>query len=129
MYWKSQKFPIYTNCTYSYDSSYHLAHDVRINLTGIWLCDDGGEYYIRQIQNSPMVYWAGLSQRGVGDYFANVFRGSLNSAGIITGKWTDVPYAQANSLGNLTLQLENNGSRLRAIQKSGGFGGSIWNKV
>ncbi|MDM5223547.1 hypothetical protein QUF86_23015 [Peribacillus sp. NJ11] len=100
----------------------------RTDLTGTWVCDDGGEYYIRQIQNSSLIYWVGLSQRGVGDHFANVFRGVLDPAGVITGKWTDVPYARANSLGSITLRVEDDGRKLRAIQKTGGFGGSVWTK-
>ncbi|MED3997957.1 hypothetical protein P4647_25570 [Peribacillus frigoritolerans] len=100
------------------------------DLTGTWLCDDGGDYYIRQIQpgNRSWIYWAGLSQRGVGDDFANVFRGERKPTGFITGIWTDVPYGRANNLGSITLRIEDNGRTLRAIEKAGGFAGSVWTK-
>lgn len=100
------------------------------DLTGTWFCDDGGAYYIRQLTpgNHSAIFWAGMSQRGVGDHFSNVLDGVLNPTGQITGRWADVPYGTARSLGSITLKVEDNGRRLRAIQKTGGFGGSVWTK-
>lgn len=130
MDWRMQSYPHQIQTV-----QLHPSHQVissilpsRMNLTGTWQCNDGGEYYITHFTSLNWVYWAGLSQQGVGDDFANVFRGHLSSTGVITGNWTDVPYGRANSLGTITLQVADNGRRLIATQQTGGFGGTIWTK-
>src|SRR5437762_7032828 len=67
------------------------------NLTGTYMADDGGIYYLQQSGNT--LWWAGLSldrelpadfvwHRGL--YFHNVFRGIINSDNTIIGEWSDV---------------------------------------
>ncbi|PGM15572.1 hypothetical protein [Bacillus thuringiensis] len=134
MYWVTQAFPGYKNFVCPYNLIYHFVQDsdFRIDLTGTWKCDDGGLYYIRQVPmgTDVMIFWAGLSQQGVGDYFSNVFIGILQRTGIIDhGRWVDVPYGNARSFGDMTLRVEDNGKKLRAIEKTGGFGGSVWTRL
>src|SRR5438552_1137645 len=62
---------------------------IEVNLTGIWNCNDGGIYYIRQVSNE--IWWFGNSSNNA---FSNVFHGQL-SGSTITGKWSDVPLGKA----------------------------------
>src|SRR5262249_34921894 len=67
------------------------------NLTGTYMADDGGIYYLQQ--SGSTLWWAGLSldrelppdfvwHRGL--FFTNVFRGTINSDNTIVGEWSDV---------------------------------------
>ena len=91
------------------------------DFTGKWRCNDGGMYFIRQIDSE--LWWYGQSQ-DAGRSWSNVFHGRIQG-NKINGKWADTPKGQTRSFGNISLQIiENN--KLRAINKSGGFGGSEW---
>lgn len=124
MYRESQANPVYTN---------------QLNLTGAWQCNDGGAYFIRQFTDLAFlrVVWLGLSQRGLGDHFTNVFSGLMvpptflprGISPTISGNWADVPRGATKSSGRLEIRVEDNGRRLRAIQRTGGFGGSIWTRL
>lgn len=64
-------------------------------MTGIWLGDDGGTYYLRQIGN--VVWWIGLSGGIDGRTYSNVFRGTMTTQSIdnerinvINGEYVDV---------------------------------------
>ncbi|MFI2801185.1 hypothetical protein ACH2G3_25420 [Bacillus cereus] len=131
---ETKYFPLYTDPVHSS----HLTHsDFRINLTGAWLCDDGGAYFIRHHSFEPYVSkidWLGLSERGLGNHFTNVFFGTMLSLyspykTSISGDWADVPRGRTTSSGILELQIEDYGRKLRAIRKSGGFGGSVWTRL
>lgn len=94
-------------------------------LTGIWSCNDGGVYYIRQ--RDAEVVWFGqqcLAPERV-PTFANVFVGTLSGTRI-RGSWADVPYG--DSRGSGTLQLDVSGSVIRGSAGTG-FGGSEWRRV
>jgi hypothetical protein len=95
-----------------------------IDLTDVWIADDGGAYYLRQIGSS--LWWAGLSDRGRGFSFANVFRGRLLQNDTISGSWADVPRGKILSNGGMLLSIQ--GSELRKLRESGGFGGSVWRR-
>lgn len=92
------------------------------NLTGRWSCNDGGTYYLRQIGKE--LYWCGEAGFG-GQLWANVFSGSIRDGRII-GKWADVPKGQSSEAGNLVLEIKNQGTVLRSVEKTGGFKGSRW---
>jgi hypothetical protein len=47
-----------------------------INLTGIWKANDGGTYYIRNIDND--VWWLGISSNDDGKTFSNVLKGQIH---------------------------------------------------
>jgi hypothetical protein len=102
------------------------------DLTGVWLCDDGGLYYIRQGEDGS-VTWAGLQDSGFhkGMGFTNVFRGSLSGDGsFVTGEWADVPRGATASSGTIVLGIwdDASGRRLERVpeETTGGFGGSTW---
>lgn len=102
------------------------------NLTGVWQCDDGGLYYIRQGEDGS-VTWAGLQDSGFhkGMGFTNVFSGSLTDGGsFVRGDWADVPRGATTGSGIILLGIWDDRSGLRLEQvpeeTTGGFGGSKW---
>jgi hypothetical protein len=90
------------------------------DLTGTWMCNDGGTYYVRHVGNE--IAWFGESSS-----FSNVFLGTLKN-GTITGDWADVPKRSILQSGTLTLKLEA-GDTLKRTAVTGGFGGSEWHRV
>jgi hypothetical protein len=95
------------------------------DLTGVWQCDDGGHYYIRQF--GPEIFWFG-EQSPMHPEWTNVAHGKFYGEGRIRLSWADVPKGGAISGGILILQTEN-GDSFTAVSKSGGFGGSNWMRV
>jgi hypothetical protein len=92
-----------------------------IDLTGIWNCDDGGMYYIRQFGTT--VWWYGEHDPNTPDW-SNVMRGTI-SGSTINADWTDVPKGSIMQYGMLKLQIQSN-NKIVAISKTGGFAGSVW---
>jgi hypothetical protein len=107
--------------------SYHLPQQISIPneaLTGVWLCDDGGQYLIRHIGDD--VWWYGLSKK---KGWSNIYHGTIyHPTNSIDGKWLDVPYLSYGNNGELTIEIDPSLTQLKAIGKTGGFGGSVWNK-
>jgi len=102
------------------------------DLTGVWQCDDGGLYYIRQSADGS-VTWTGLQDSGFhkGMEFTNVFHGSLSDDGnFIRGEWADVPRGSTASSGTIVLGIWDDASGRRLLrvddETTGGFGGSTW---
>ncbi len=93
------------------------------DLTGSWRCDDGGTYYVRQAGNE--IWWYGESGDG-GRSWSNVFYGYIQGNRIV-GKWADVPHGQNQGLGEMTMEIQAI-NRLKAMRKTGGFGGSEWTR-
>ena len=128
MHWEPEFYRNYPNQSIPYpnvsDNYYRpIYYD---ELTGRWDCDDGGIYYIHQ--SGSKVYWLGQSrdQSYQGHSWSNVFIGDI-VGGLIHGEWGDVPYGVNYGHGRLSLKIENTG-RLVAIDKIGGFSGSLWKK-
>ena len=94
-----------------------------INLTGQWNCDDGGTYFLRQIGN--VLWWYGGSA-DAGASWSNVFRGIVQG-NQINGQWADVPKGRNLSSGKMSLAIEP-AFTLKAISKTGGFGGGTWTR-
>ena len=105
----------------------------QIDLTGIWIADDGSRYYMRQIGNT--LWWAGFSDDAVAwalDYhrglqFTNVFQGNVVGSSIV-GDWADVPRGSNLNSGTLTLNVVT-GSVLQRQSATGGFGPSVWQRT
>jgi hypothetical protein len=93
------------------------------NLTGRWTCNDGGKYYLHQRGN--VLWWLGESGDN-GATWTNVFQGQIAGAQI-SGKWADVPQGRIMSSGVMVLQVVNP-NYLKAITRTGGFGGSEWRR-
>jgi hypothetical protein len=94
-----------------------------IDLTGVWQCDDGGIYYVRQLGTT--VWWYGELDPNAPNW-SNVMRGSI-SGGTINAEWSDVPKGSVMQNGNLVLQIVSN-NELVAVSKTGGFAGSHWTR-
>ncbi|MCK9441920.1 MAG: hypothetical protein M0Q13_10935 [Methanothrix sp.] len=94
-----------------------------IDLTGVWNCDDGGIYYVRQLGST--VWWYGELDPNAPNW-SNVMRGAI-SGNMINADWSDVPKGSVMQNGNLVLQIASN-NKLVAISKTGGFGGSVWTR-
>ena len=109
------------------------------DLTGVWHGNDGGTYYLRQLGNE--IWWLGLS-RDQGRTFANVFHGTTAPDALnvtISGEWADIPVGVGGArsgghaiLVGLAVAGEGTGSLatvLSAVERTGGFGGSGWQKL
>ncbi len=107
------------------------------DLTGTYSADDGGIYFIRQLDDGS-VTWAGLHQDGFhnGLMFTNVFQGHLQSDGLtVVGDWVDVPRGGSLNGGTLTFEIIPGDEfgfelpvQLNKIDagSTGPFGGSTW---
>lgn len=111
-----------------------LAFDpAKVQLTGAWLANDDGVYYIRQIGNK--VWWNGMSgQAGrpesLGREWNNVAAGELKSDLTIDLDWADVPRGGILGDGTLKFKVEataDGNTQLTKVSETGtGFGGEIF---
>jgi hypothetical protein len=108
------------------------------NLTGTYMADDGGIYYLQQ--SGSTLWWAGLSldrqlpadyvwHRGL--YFTNVFRGIMNSDNTVMGEWSDVSRGMTLNSGTLTVKIDSSGgvTKLTKLTATGGFGATTWTRT
>jgi len=104
------------------------------NLTGVWVGDDRGTYYIREVSGTGEIAWLGehpeaepTTPTGGGQQWVNVFMGQREGRRI-SGEWTDVPKGEIPNEGRLGLAIVNE-NLLRIETKSGGFGGNSFRRV
>jgi hypothetical protein len=105
-----------------------------MNLTGAWIADDGGLYYLRQIRND--LWWQGMNgaktgnEATLGKEWNNVLHGTIGHDLRIQADWADVPRGEILGHGTLTLQVveEKDGmATIRKLDETGtGFGGDVW---
>lgn len=93
------------------------------DLTGRWRGNDGGSYYLRQA--GSQLWWYGQSGDN-GTAWSNVFHGRIQGNQVI-GDWVDVPHGRNMNRGEMLLQILGP-NQLRAVHKTGGFGGSEWTR-
>ena len=105
----------------SADDSFLVAQSSSLN--GVWNCNDGGVYFVRQVGNE--VWWYGQSSDG-GTTWSNVFRGVIRGNQVV-GRWADVPKGSVRGYGEMTLSISN-ASRLSKISGGQNFGGSVWSR-
>ena len=79
-----------------------------IDLTGTWAGDDGGVYFVRQLDD--VVWWNGMSSRDgppadLGRDWNNVGRGILGDDLRIVADWSDVPRGGVGGHGTVTFQV------------------------
>ncbi|MFJ8354083.1 hypothetical protein ACIQ69_11930 [Bacillus paramycoides] len=128
-------YPIHNGGFNPYDLHYkqNPESDIRqTSLTGIWRCNDGGLYYIRELGQGSQtsIWWAGLSDNGAGYNFTNVFSGNHGVGGQwIDGHWSDVPRGRILSSGDLSLDVSSDFRTLKKYHQTGGFAGSVWTKI
>jgi hypothetical protein len=96
------------------------------NLSGSWLADDKGTYYLRQIGDE--LWWVGVSAGLMypGLESCTIFHGSVTDSGV-TGEWSAVPRGALHGHGTLTLRRADNNQLLR-VEEIGGFGASTWRR-
>lgn len=92
-------------------------------ISGIWTCDDGGTYYIRQIGDA--VFWYGENS-SANPAWSNVANGKIYG-NIIQLEWADVPKGKTMSSGHAVLKVHYD--QLIAVNKTGEFVGSIWDRA
>lgn len=97
------------------------------SLTGTWMANDGGMYFLRQIGDT--LWWLGLSGGLLhpGLQFCNVFHASVTESAV-SGEWSDVPRGATSCRGTLTLRPAGEDQLLR-VAESGGYGASIWRRT
>jgi hypothetical protein len=86
------------------------------NLSGKWIGDDGGAYYISQsgfpgTGVTPKIWWFGSNSLGENTGFSNVFLGEMKDGDpsgkwIISGEWADVPMGKTSGNGEIVLVVE-----------------------
>lgn len=121
--------------TFSTFAQNDLAQSIQFNLTGIWKADDGGTYYIRNIDKN--VWWLGIGSNDDGKTFSNVLKGYINETNkILKADWADIPLGNNKYYGTLTLSIDSNTTLHKVNESSynnGGiasccFGASIWQR-
>ncbi|HWH36676.1 MAG TPA: hypothetical protein VNT28_02745 [Candidatus Limnocylindrales bacterium] len=83
-----------------------------VDISGAWSGNDGGVYYIKQIDSC--VWWSGLSDfegQVPGQEWVMTFRGTLGSDGVLHGEFVDVKGTNPGS-GTMTI-------RIRAEEREG----------
>jgi hypothetical protein len=103
----------------------------KTDLTGAWLGDDAGIYYLRQV--GKQVYWNGMSGQGgspgqLGREWNNVAHGELADDVTVELHWADVPRGGILGAGTLTWKVEerDGSTRLRKTADTGsGFGARL----
>jgi len=105
-----------------------------MKLTGAWIADDGGVYYLRQIGND--LWWQGMSgietgsEATLGKEWNNVLHGTIGHDLRIQADWADVPRGEVYGHGTLSLQVVPGRDGMTTIRKLGesgtGFGGGVW---
>jgi hypothetical protein len=93
------------------------------DLTGVWTGNDGGTYYLRQINN--VVWWFGEDD-AENPSWSNIAHGRLNGK-TINLEWTDVPKGSITQNGTLVIKVVDN-NKLILQTEVGGFGGSEWTR-
>ena len=96
---------------------------IGVNISGRWQGNDGGIYYLRQLGNE--VWWYG-EYSATNPNWSNVFKGKLQGNQLV-GQWADVPKGSILQSGEMVIEVTSNNT-LRAISKTGGFGGSEWTR-
>lgn len=94
------------------------------DLTGVWNCDDGGMYYVRQLGNQ--VWWYG-EKSTESPVWSNVMQGTL-TGDTIDASWADVPKGSVMQYGHLVIKVASRTS-MTALSKTGGFAGSAWTRA
>jgi hypothetical protein len=104
-----------------------------IDLTGTWAGNDGGVYYVRQLDS--IVWWNGMSSRDqppevLGKDWNNVGRGEIQEDLSIVSEWADVPRGGVGGSGTVTFQIGADTDGNLQITKTGGTGSgrgdSLW---
>jgi hypothetical protein len=94
--------------------------------SGIWVANDGGWYFLWQLDTD--LWWVGVSagQLCPGLEYCNVYHASVTGPNI-TGDWSDVPRGATSNGGSLALALRDD-NVLYKVSDTGGFGPASWQR-
>ncbi|HEY9604851.1 MAG TPA: hypothetical protein V6C85_24825 [Allocoleopsis sp.] len=95
-----------------------------LDLTGKWQCNDGGTYYLRQLDNQ--LWWYG-EKSATNPNWSNVLKGTIEGYNI-SGQWADVPKGTVQQNGDMVIQVVD-ANHFKAVKKTGGFAGSEWTRL
>ncbi len=98
-------------------------YNVESNLTGGWIGNDSGFYYIRESDNT--VWWYAEHPKL---QWAHVFLGT-KKGNKITGEWVDLPKGKTTNKGRLDLTIDFPGRSLRRTSEDDTFPGTYWSKI
>lgn len=102
------------------------------DLTGAWAGDDGGIYYLRQLDS--FLWWSGMSGRAgtpdqLGREWSNVARGVVTGVSVDVN-WADIPRGDIRDGGAMKLSVEDDGTGnariVKVSEQSGDFGNKTW---
>ncbi|MBN3894304.1 MAG: hypothetical protein HWQ41_03220 [Nostoc sp. NOS(2021)] len=106
----------------SYLKQTFLISQVNFDLNGVWRSNDGGVYYVRQINNQ--LWWYGESA-GI---YTNVFQGTIIGNAVI-GQWVDVPKGINRNAGSLSILIISNNQFVQStLQSQSGFYPTQWTR-
>ncbi len=113
------------------DSEYRPSSDCQKDITGRWVANDGGKYYISQ-NNGNKIWWLGSDKFESGEGWTNVFHGYRSDmfGKVIYGQWQDIPLGSSTGSGSMSLYITESGTKMHRYQADGnGFGGTEWTRV
>ena len=102
-------------------SIFLCSNALAVDLNGVWNCDNGGIFYIRQIED--IIWWYGEEPSLVPSW-TNVAFGRIDD-NTVSLFWADVPKGHIINDGILVLQVVNP-NEIIVLQETGGFNGSKW---
>lgn len=108
---------------FAFVSIFLCSNTYAADLNGVWNCDNGGIFFIRQIEDT--IWWYGEEPSLVPSW-ANVAFGRIDDD-VVCLFWADVPKGHIMNDGILVLQVVNP-NEIIVIQETGGFNGSNWQK-
>lgn len=91
-----------------------------MDLTGIWKCNDGGTYFVRQ--NGDDLWWVGEHPERK---WVNLFKGTITDE-TLAGEWVDLPKGKARGYGSISLNIESN--KMVLSTPGADFEGTEWKK-
>ncbi|MBS1518624.1 MAG: hypothetical protein JSS91_11110 [Bacteroidetes bacterium] len=94
------------------------------NIEGVFICDWGGHYYVRQIGNEVLWYGEESSENPT---WSNVAHGTING-NLLTLTWADVPKGSILQHGKLLINILSNDNFVLNSQEGDNFGSSNWNR-
>jgi hypothetical protein len=92
-----------------------------LDLTGIWRCNDGGTYYLRQ--EGDDLWWAGEDPE---QKWTHLFKGTVTEE-TIEGEWIGLPKGKSTEFGRLTLNIFQ-GNKLTGDSPGGNLSNAEWKK-
>ena len=107
----------------------------KVDLTGAWAGNDGGIYYVRQLDG--VIWWNGMSSRTtpaetLGRDWNNVGRGEIKDDLTIVADWADVPRGMVDGRGTVTFKIGADAKGNLQITKESetgtGRGDTMWSR-